>query len=217
MNYKLLSVALLAITSLSFGQQKGSFWNKTTQKSSSASENKLQLPEKNLFSLDLASLKASLQNSPKRSELSKSSIIVSMPNGDGQMETFSVYENSNMEPALAARYSDIKSYVGIGIDNPTSSVYFSISPLGFRSMTINADKSAVFVEPITNDNSVYSVYKKADKIQSLSHFDCAVIEKSKLQVYRLGNKKARFGTKLLKKTVQLLKTNYYFLKKIFSV
>ena len=186
MKYKLLSVALLAITSLSFGQQKSSFWNKTTQKSSSSSENKLQLPENNLFSLDLTSLKTSLQNSPKRGELSKSSIVVTMPNGDGQMETFSVYENSNMEPALAARYSDIKSYIGIGIDNPTSSVYFSISPLGFRAMTINADKSAVFVEPITTDLSVYSVYKKADKIQSLSHFDCAVLSASKVQIANAG-------------------------------
>ena len=187
MNYKLLSVALLAISTLSFGQQKGSFWNNTTQKSSSTSENKLQLPEKNLFSLDLTSLQASLQNSPKRSDYSKTStVIVQMPNGDGQMESFRVFENSNMEPALAARYAEIKSYVGIGIDNPTSSVYFSISPLGFRAMTINADKSAVFVEPISNDNSVYSVYKKADKIQSLSHFDCTVLAASKLQVANAG-------------------------------
>ena len=186
MKYKLLSVALLAITSLSFGQQKGSFWNKTTQKSSASTENKLQLPENNLFSLDLTSLKSSLQNSPKRSALSKSSITVSMPNGDGQMENFSVYENSNMEPALAARYSEIKSYVGIGIDNPTSTVYFSISPLGFRAMTINADKSAVFVEPINSDNSVYSIYKKSDKIQAFSHFDCAVLASSKVQADKTG-------------------------------
>ena len=186
MKYKLLSVALLAITSLSFGQQKGSFWNKTSQKSSTAFENRLKLPENNLFSLDLTALKTELQNSPNRNALSKSAVVMALPNGDGQVETFSVYENSNMEPALAARYSDIKSYVGIGIDNPTATVYFSISPLGFRAMTINADKSAVFVEPITADLSVYSIYKKTDKIQALSHFDCAVLTASKAQVANAG-------------------------------
>ena len=74
------------------------------------------------------------------------------------------------DPALAAQYPEIKSYIGIGIDNPTATVYFSISPLGFKAMTLIADKSAVFIEPFSQDLTVYSVYKKSDKIASLSPF-----------------------------------------------
>ncbi len=74
-------------------------------------------------------------------------VILSLPNAEGQMERFRVYENSIMDPVLAAQYPNIKSYIGIGIDNPTSTAYFSLSPLGFKSMVLNADKQAVFIEP----------------------------------------------------------------------
>ena len=47
------------------------------------------------------------------------------------MEKFRIYENSNMESELAARYPEIKSYIGIGIENPTASAYISTSPTWF--------------------------------------------------------------------------------------
>ncbi|WP_395054286.1 reprolysin-like metallopeptidase [Flavobacterium sp.] len=177
MKYKLLSVALLVITSFSFAQQKDSFWKSSTKSNVTVLESRMQLPTKNLLELDLEALKSSLSNSPKRNSLEKnSSVRVSLPNENGQIERFSVYENSIMDPALAAQYPEIKSYIGIGIDNPTATVYFSISPLGFKSMTISADKSAVFIEPFSQNLTTYSVYKKSDKIQSLSHFECSVVE-----------------------------------------
>jgi hypothetical protein len=43
------------------------------------------------------------------------------------MENFKVKENSNFDPALAAKYPEIKSYVGTGLEDPNSTVYFSIS------------------------------------------------------------------------------------------
>jgi chitodextrinase len=84
-----------------------------------------------------------------------------------------------MDPALAAKYPEIKSYVGNGIDNPTSSIYFSTSPLGIQTMAISADKSAVFIEPYTKDLSAYVVYKKSDKVASLSKFECTIIANAK--------------------------------------
>lgn len=177
MNYKLLSVAFLAMTSFSFAQQKGNFWKKSVKGNITVLDSRMQLPQKNLLDLDVNALKSSLVNSPKReSKIKNSSISISLPNENGDMERFSVYENSNMDPALAANYPDIKSYIGIGIDNPTSTVYFSISPLGFKAMTLSADKSAVFIEPYSQDLNVYSVYRKSDKAASLSKFECSVID-----------------------------------------
>ena len=177
MKYKLLTVALLVITSFSFAQHKDSYWKLATKSNVTVLESRMQLPTKNLLELNVEALKASLSNAPKRNSLEKNySVRVSLPNENGQMERFSVYENSIMDSALAAQYPEIKSYIGIGIDNPTATVYFSISPLGFKSMTISADKSAVFIEPFSQDLTTYSVYKKSDKIQSLSHFECSVVE-----------------------------------------
>jgi chitodextrinase len=177
---KLLSIALIAITSTSFAQG-GNFWKSSTQKSGSAVfENKKQLKQTSLFDLDINGLKQALANSPKRNALSgKSSVVVSFPNGEGKLENFRIVESSNMDPALAAKYPEIKSYVGQGIENPTATIHFSLSPLGLQTMSINADKSAVFIEPYSTDLNTYTVYKKSDKAASLSKFDCTVIDNAK--------------------------------------
>ncbi|WP_300568319.1 reprolysin-like metallopeptidase [Flavobacterium sp.] len=183
MKFKLLSVTLLAVTSFAFAQEKGSFWKASTKSNVSVLDARMQLPEKNLFDLEINSLKTNLANAPKREANAKNSnVFIALPDADGKMERFSVYENSNMDPALAAKYPDIKSYIGIGIDNPTSTVYFSVSPLGFKSMTLSADKSAVFIEPFSQDLITYSVYKKSDKKQSLSGFECKVINQIEPQI-----------------------------------
>ena len=176
MKFKLLSIALIAITSVAFSQNRNAVWNVTTKKANMiALESRMQLPENHLFDLNLNVLKQSIVNTPKR-DARNSSIIISLPNAEGILENFKIYENSNMDPALAERYPEIKSYVGIGIDNPTATVYFSVSPLGFKAMTLSADKPAVFIEPISQDLLTYSVYKKSDKKASLTPFECSVID-----------------------------------------
>ncbi|MFC7775082.1 reprolysin-like metallopeptidase [Flavobacterium sp. GCM10027622] len=185
MKTKLLSVMLLAVTSFAFAQD-GSLWRKTTSSGKVQLEKRMQLPEKNLFELDVTSLQTALAKSPRRSSTTKATNIIALPNAEGQLERFSIYENSIMDPALAAKYPEIKSYIGIGIDNPTSTAYFSMSPLGFKSMTINADKSASFIEPLSADLRTYTVYKKADKKADLSPFECKVIDRIEPRVTNGG-------------------------------
>lgn len=180
MKYRLLSIALLAFTSSTFAQSGGSFWKASSKKSNVVTTQRgAVLPTKNLFDLDIDGLKNAVLHSPKRGINSvKSNVIVSFPGAEGQLERFRILEASNMEQGLAERYPDIKSYVGQGIDNPTATIYFSISPLGLQTMQLNADQSAVFIEPYSQDLRTYSVYRKADKIQSLSHFECTVIDQT---------------------------------------
>ena len=183
MKFKLLIVTLLTITSVAFSQNKSSFWNTSTKKIDFVPlDSKMNLPEKQIFTLDVNAFKNALQNSPQRNAVSKSQIIIAIPNADGLIENFRVYENSNMDPALAARYPEIKSYIGIGVENPTASAYFSVSPLGFKSMVIYADRSAVFIEPLSKDLTTYTVYRKSDKVASLNKFECKVVETAQHQL-----------------------------------
>ena len=183
MKYNLLSVALLAMTSFAFAQQKDSFWAKSTRSNAAQLESRIQLPQNNLYDLNVEGLKASLAQSPARTAtLKNSSVVITLPNAEGITERFSVYENSIMDPALAARYPEIKSYIGIGIDNPTSTAYFSVSPLGFKSMVLNADKPAVFIEPFSQDLTTYSVFRKSDKKAAFTKFECGVIDQMNTQV-----------------------------------
>ena len=184
MKYKLLTITLLAITSFTFAQNKSLLWKASSKKSDMVVlKSSTQLPEKNLFDLNIYGLKQQLVESPKRTNAGgKSNSIISLPNAEGKFEKYSVYENSIMDSALAARYPDIKSYIAMGIDNPTATVYFSVSSLGFKAMIVSADKSAVFIEPFSQDLTTYTVYRKSDKVQSLSTFECSVIDEVAPQI-----------------------------------
>jgi len=177
MKNKLLTIACIAITGISLAQSGKSPWKPTVKNSDAvAFENKLSINNPRLFQLDIAALKQSLAAAPKRFANTRSTVIVTFPNASGQIERFKIFESSNMDPELAARYPEIKSYVGQGLENPGSTIYFSISPLGLQSMVIKADQSAEFIEPYTTDLNAYVVYRKTDKAASLNRFECRVIE-----------------------------------------
>ncbi|MFM9824594.1 reprolysin-like metallopeptidase [Flavobacterium sp.] len=173
---RLITITLLVISSVSFSQNGNSLWKLSTLKKDSKEILKKELTLKHLFDLDVNSLKTKLASSPKRDAKTSSKTIISLPNGDGNLENFIVYENSVMDPVLAEKYPEIKSYVAIGIDNPSARAYFSNSPLGFKSMILYADEAAVFIEPISADLKTYTAYKKSEKEASLDSFECSTID-----------------------------------------
>ncbi|WP_333808812.1 reprolysin-like metallopeptidase [Flavobacterium sp.] len=178
---KLISTPLLLVTiTFGFAQSKNDLWKKSNLKENFERTNpSFNLPKKNVFELNVNTMKNMLAKSPKKEIFeTSSSIIITLPNEDGKMEGFKVYENSIMDPKLAAKYPEIKSYVAVGIENPYARAYFSFSPLGFKSMTLYPDKSAVFIEPISNQSNIYTVYKKSDKEENLEKFECNFIDKA---------------------------------------
>lgn len=128
------------------------------------------MPSEKVFELNLSGLRSALNSAPKRMSSSQSQNIISIPNADGNLEQFKVFENSIMEAELVAKYPEIKSYVGIGIDNPLSIAYFSVSPLGFKSMVLSPNKSTEFIEPISTDLTTYTVYKKSRQEKRIHTF-----------------------------------------------
>lgn len=195
MKYRLLSVALLACASFSFAQNAKTPWKASAPKSGTEIfENRTLLPTKNLFELDINSLKQELVKAPMRTSSKSSNTIISFPNSDGLSEKFRIFEASIMDPELAARYPEIKSYAGQGIDNPTATIYFSISPLGFQGMILAADKPAEFIEPYSKDLKTYSVYKRADKRQAFTKFECEVIDNTKVQLSTMARPNADDST-----------------------
>ncbi|MFN8274275.1 MAG: zinc-dependent metalloprotease family protein [Flavobacteriaceae bacterium] len=179
MKNKLLLIAALAISGLSYAQSGRAAFAVATQKADEVVvANKSNLINPRLFSIDVNLLRQSLQNAPNRSVAGKSNIIVSFPNAEGTMEQYRIKESSNMDPALAARYPEIKSYIGQGVTTPSSTIYFSLSPLGLQTMVIRADQSAEFIEPYTTNLSTYAVYRRADRAASLNRFECKILKEA---------------------------------------
>lgn len=174
MSKQLLVMGVFFISNV-FWAQTNRLWKETSQKTTSeVFENKTGIRNPKVYNLDFEGLKKALVKAPQK--FGKSDVVVSFPNSNGTFEDFKVRENSNFAPELAAQYPEIKSYVGVGLDDASSTVYFSMSPLGLSSMELYGNKSAVFIEPYTKDLSSYVVYKKSDKRESLDKFECTVID-----------------------------------------
>ena len=158
--------------------QRQSIDNTTRVKSS-----KQNLPKTHTFSLNIEGLKQALINVPKRGKFTKSSnVIATFPNEDGTFENFRIVEASVLSPELQERYPNIKSYAGQGIDDPSAVIRFSISPLGFQSMKLSANKPATFIEALTKNGSHYAAFKRADKINFNDDFECSVTEQVNKQM-----------------------------------
>lgn len=175
MKRPLLTVALTISAFISIAQNQ--FWEE--QNNLRISENNIRehLPINQIFKLDLHAMKQTLENAPARGEFSGSSnVILSFPNSEGEFEHFRVFEASVMHPDLQERYPNIRSYAGQGVEDPSSTIRFSFSPKGLQSMRLSTSKGASFIEPVTNDNLYYTVYKREDRTGGFSDFECTITE-----------------------------------------
>ncbi len=112
-----------------------------------------------LFDLDIAPLRQELFKVVDNSV--SHSTVISLPNADGQMEEFEVYEASNFEPALQARFPEIRAFSGRGITDRYAMLKLSLSPQGIQTMVFRADnKPSEFIEPYSLDHTTYAVFKK---------------------------------------------------------
>ncbi len=87
---------------------------------------------------------------------------ISLPLPDGRYTQFAIFESPIMAPELAARYPDIKTFFGQGIDEPTLSVRLDWTLKGFHAMIL-APGSTFFIDPYsTADTRTYISYDTAD-------------------------------------------------------
>ncbi len=85
-----------------------------------------------------------------------------LPMPDGSLERFAIVESPIMEPDLAAKYSEIKTYRAQGIDDPTATARFSFTPLGF-SATVMAESGTFQIKPYYHlDQTLYVSFNESD-------------------------------------------------------
>ena len=81
---------------------------------------------------------------------------------EGKYSRFEVEEVFIMHPALAARYPEIKTYRGRGLDDPTASLALDVTPAGMHAQ-IRTAAGAIYIDPYyLGNNRIYASYYKGD-------------------------------------------------------
>ena len=130
-----------------------------------------------LVSLDQGTLmsvldRVSLEASP--TVLQKKTVLT-IPLPDGSFARFEVVESPIMAPELAAKFPDIKTYIGQGLDDTSASVRFDWTPKGFHAQILSAG-GATYVEPrFDGDTRNYVVYQKRDYRRLGNGRTCSVL------------------------------------------
>ena len=109
--------------------------------------------------LDTTALRALLRQVPAMGTSARGGlspgVLMALPLPDGSTGRFRIYESSVMAPALAARCPQIKTYSGIGVDDPTASVALDMTPLGFHAMVLSDVTGASNIEPAGDAAAVH--------------------------------------------------------------
>ncbi len=119
-----------------------------TTSSSSLGEPTIVPSEYRVVDVDVDALKQMLSIAPYETEVSpkNSTSIINLPMPDGSFESFSFVNSPVMAPELAAKFPEIQVYLGQGIDNPSSTVRFDLTPQGFHAMILKTGES-IFIDP----------------------------------------------------------------------
>lgn len=182
------SACLLLISSFAFSQSDKA-WKRANEQEIKTFKNEKgrEFPQSaKYYNLDVSSLRQTLFSAAKVA--SESNVIISIPNVNGEMEQYKVWENSNFAPELQAQFPDIRAYSGVGIKDKTASISISVSPNGIQTMVLRADKKSEFIEPYSADGTKYALFNSEGRQFGETPFVCSTQDDHELEnrLQRLG-------------------------------
>ncbi len=97
------------------------------------------------FALDRAEFVLALARAPRENG-PRAAVVVTLPAPAGGFERFALEETFLMPPELARLHPEIKTYRGVGLDDPAATIRADIGPLGFHA-SVRSPGGAWYVEP----------------------------------------------------------------------
>jgi len=131
-----------------------------------AAAGEIPLPRRfRTLEVDVQALRDLLGRAPAERSAGASPLELVLPYPDGTDRLFRVEESPILEPALAAKFPEIHTYVAQGIDDPTATARLSLTSLGFHAMVLSA-AGTVYIDPYHKGDARYAVsYFKADAVR----------------------------------------------------
>ncbi len=146
----LIVISLAILASIQVSAQR--FWQDIS-KPSNSQEAVIQPAEFRTVEIDWNQLENILSNAPHETRVNakNSDAHISIPFPDGSLQSFSIVEFDMMEKELKNKYSNMKTYLGQGITDPTARIYMDHTLHGFHAMIISKT-GTVFIDPYIQGN-----------------------------------------------------------------
>ena len=184
---KLRLLFSITIVFLSFyGSAQSNYWKQEVSSNSikKAYTKQYKVKKGKTFTFNASSFKSQLKSGVRSKN---NGISIYLPNENGIQEAFLVKESSVLSPILAAKYPNIKSYIGYSINNPQDKVRFSISHKGIQSMVVHGNKTGnTYIENVKGNT--YVAYKRDKENKTEKDFICktkaSITNKSSSQTLR---------------------------------
>ncbi|MCB0769244.1 MAG: hypothetical protein KDC00_02435 [Flavobacteriales bacterium] len=166
MTVRCLAVVLATITFASFTNAQ-STWTEIPQErvSGLSGERRITPIKARIIELDVPAMRSRLANAPvgRLTDLSTGGINIELPTPQGGKAAFRIMEVPVMHPDLQARFPEIRTYTGVGVDDPGATVKMDLTPDGFHAMVLPGDRDAWYIDPlVVGNNSYHQVYTKRD-------------------------------------------------------
>lgn len=128
--------------------------------------------------LDIQAMKIFLWSLPSEKNIAgkQQTPILELPMPDGKMAKFHIWESPVMEPGLAAKYPEIKTFEGQGIDDPYATVRLDFNPyFGFSAQILSVTGNT-YIDPYARGNVIdYESYYASDNKRN-PNFICNTIQ-----------------------------------------
>ncbi len=214
--FSLFTLLLITLTNAVFAQNRF-FQDAGENKSMQSTGERVIIPQKFRSStMDVQAMKSFLWTLPSESSVlynRGNTPVISLPMPDGSMARFHVWESNIMEPALAAKFPDMKQFLGQGIDDPYATIRFDFNPYtGFHGQVLSAKTGRIFIDPFANGDLDNYISYFARNAVSPSKFVCNVDESLSLDFPDpVGNRTAAacLGTSLRTYRLALACTGEY--------
>ncbi len=127
--------------------------------------------------VDQAALEAVLGAAPLENSANAqvANIILELPLPGGEFGRFRIEESPIMAPELAAKFPEIRTFRGQGIDDPAATTRFDLTPAGFHAK-ISSPSGSIYIDPMNRGDDIHhiSYWTRATINPSASEFRCGV-------------------------------------------
>jgi len=142
------------------------FWTPVTTSEMKLPENTRQIlkPEHSkLFHLDLTAMRSRLATAPMEFTAAESPLLLSLPDADGRMRVFQVWESPVMAPQLMAKYPGIRTYTAQATDESGDIMRLGVGYKGFYAFTFSSETGVQTLRPFAEgQDAYYMAYREAD-------------------------------------------------------